>query len=158
MTDTAHPLTDHYYLPVDYSLTLPQMIAAGHYDWTNPGITATRFPITGTGTVAVEAKLYHFGRQLSSKDAVKAITTADADHPWMPALIEHLLAFGAAHPDEQRRYTIVALGSVAEVLGHRGVPCLGRDGAERGLYLGWWDYDWRGRYRFLAVRTRSSGA
>ena len=102
----------------------------------------------------VEARLFRFDRDITSEDAVAAIKTADADHPWEFAAIEHLLSFGATHPDEQRRYPIVALGSTAEVDCRRYVPFLYRASGKRDLGLGWWD----GGYRFLAVRNRSAGA
>src|ERR1700677_339132 len=59
MNDTAQTLTDQFRLTVDYGQSLPEMIAAGHYDWTNDNITVNRFPITGAGTVSVEARLFH---------------------------------------------------------------------------------------------------
>jgi len=40
--------------------------------------------------------------------------------------------------------------------GDRHVPCLSRGASGRGLDLGWWDDDWVGDYRFLAVRNLSS--
>lgn len=143
---------------VDYAKTLPDMIAAGRFDWVNDDITPKRFPIKGTGIVEMETKVFHFNRYISSKDAVAAIKADDTQNPWEPAPIEALLAYAAKHPDEQRQYPIIGLGSVAEVRGHRNVPYLYRLGAERRLRLHWWDYDWSGNYRFLAVRKLSSAA
>lgn len=158
MNDVAQMLTDHFRLTVANGQSLEAMIAAGNYDWVNSDITAERFPITGGGTMQLEPKLFHFDRSISSNAAVETIKATDAENPWEPAKVEHLLSFGATHPDEQRRYPIVALGSVAEVHGGRYVPYLFRVGAERGLNLHWWHGDWRGDYRFLAVRNLSSGA
>lgn len=45
-----------------------------------------------------------------------------------------------------------ARGSVAKVNGNRNVPYLNRNDAKRNLNLNWWDNDWNGNYRFLAVR------
>jgi hypothetical protein len=45
-----------------------------------------------------------------------------------------------------------ARGSVAKVNGNRNVPYLNRNDAKRNLNLNWWDNDWNGSYRFLAVR------
>jgi hypothetical protein len=151
MNDTAQTLADQVLLTVDYGLNFKAMIAAGRFDWTTPDITAKRFPITGTDIMQAEAKLFHFDRYLSSEDAVAAIKAEDPENPWEPAKIEYLLSFGTSNPDEQRRYPIVALGSVARV---RGVPCLRGGGGERSLRLYWWDVG----YRFLAVRNRSSGS
>ena len=145
-------LPEQLMLSVDYSRSLEVMIAAGHYDWKNDDITAKRFPLKGDGTQQFEAKLFHFNRNVSSEQAVEAIK-ADG---WEPAQIEHLLAFGEKFPEEQRKYPIIALGSVARVGGDRHVPCLSRGGARRRLRLGWWDVDWYDDYRFLAVRKLSS--
>ena len=145
-------------LSVDYSCSLEKMIAAGQYDWTNSDITAKRFPVVGNGTVQFEAKLFHFDRNTASQDNVDAIKADDPANPWDPGKIEHLLSFGEKYSEEQRKYPIVALGSVAKVDGYRNVPYLNRNDRRRNLYLDWWDYDWDGHYRFLAVRKLSSAA
>jgi hypothetical protein len=143
-------------ITVDYGKSLQEMIASGHYDWANSDITPKRFPIAGSGTVPLEVKLFHFDRHISSEDAVAAITAQDPQHPWEPAKIEHLLAYGAKSSDEQRKYPIIALGSVAAVDGGRRVPCLRVRGRRRSLYLRWWGHGWDGDGRFLAVRNLSS--
>ncbi|MDP3735332.1 MAG: hypothetical protein Q8R39_02805 [bacterium] len=145
-------------LAVNYSQSLDQMIATGHYDWVNGDITVKRFPIVGEGTVEFEARLFHFNRSMSSENAVERTRNADTTNPWEPAKIEHVLSFGAKYPEEQRKYAIIGLGSVAEVGGGRGVPDLHRTDAERNLNLRWWGDGWDGRYRFLAVRKLSSAA
>ena len=158
MNDTAQTLADQIRLTVDYDQSLQQMIAARHYSWITPDIIAARIPMDGTGTVHVEAMLFHFDRFVSSEDAIKAINTEDPENPWEPAKIEHLLSFGVKHPDGQRTYPILGLGSVAEVAEDRRVPCL--DGTGTGCYLDlpWWDNVWSNNFRFLAVRNLSSGA
>jgi hypothetical protein len=134
---------------VDYTKTLQHMIAVGNYDWVN---------VEGTGIVQFEPKVFHFDRDISSEDAVAAIKADDPQNPWEPAKIEHLLAYGAAYPEEQRQYPIIGLTSVAKVRGHRRVPCLYGNDAERDLALSWWDGVWNGDYRFLGVRKQSSAA
>lgn len=133
---------------VDYGMTLEQMIAAGNYDWKNDDITAKRFPLSGTGKVAFEPKLFHFDRDISSENAIKEMEKDG----FRPAKIEELLAYGAILPEEQRKYPIVALGSVAKIGGIRHVACLGRNGSRRRLSLSWFGLDWDGDYRFLGVR------
>jgi Tfp pilus assembly protein PilZ len=142
-------------LVVDYAETLEQMIAAGRYDWVNSDITATRFPIVGSGVKKFEFKLDHPNRNISSKDEVRRVLKIDTAKPWMPAKIEHQLSFGKQFPEEQRKYPIVALGSVVKLSGHRRVPGLWGNDAGRGLDLFWWEGDWRGRCRFLLVREVS---
>lgn len=143
---------------IDYRKSLGAMIADGNYDWVNPDITAKRFPTIATYICPqFETKLFHINRYTSAEDAVTAIKNDDPQNPWEPAKIEHLLAFGAKYPEEQRQHTIIALGSVAEVVGSRFVPFLdGYDGAKRYLALDWWGGAWIGAFRFLAVRKLSS--
>jgi hypothetical protein len=131
---------------------LQAMIAAGKYDWVNPDITAKRFPVEGTGKKAFHTKLFHFGRYISSEDAVEAMKVEKLT----PATHVHGLAFGAAFPEEQRNHPIACLGSSAQVYGGgRRVVCLGRNGDER--YLNLWIGDWQGSWRFLAVREIAAG-
>ena len=147
-------LPEQLTLSVDYSRSLEVMIAASHYDWKNDDITAKRFPVVGKGVEQFEAKVFHFDRTMSSEAVVDAIKVDG----WEPSKIEHLLAFGEKYPEEQRKYPIIALGSVAEVRGFRSVPCLDRDDAERSLDLRWWDGGWDDSCRFLAVRKLPSAA
>jgi hypothetical protein len=127
------------------------MIAAGRYDWKNGDITAKRFPIEGKGTVEFEAVLIHFNRNISSENAKKQIEEAGYE----AAKTEHVLSFGANYPEEQRKFPIVALGSVAGVGGRRHVLFLGRGDSGRGLDFDWWFGDWGSDCRFLAVRKVS---
>jgi hypothetical protein len=139
---------------VNYGMSHDDMIIAGNYDWKNDDLTAKRFPIVGKRTVEFEDTLFHFDEDISSEEAVKRIQAADPQNPWEPAKIENLLAYGAKNPEEQRKYPIIALGSVAEVIGNRYVPCLGRGGSRRELNLDWWDGAWSSGFRFLAVRKK----
>lgn len=149
------PTTDIFRLTVDYGQTLEQMIAAGRYDWKNDDITAKRFPVEGKGIVEFEGRYFHFNRNISSENAVGGIELADTVNPWSPAKIEHVLSHGATFPEEQRKFPIVGLGSVAWVYGDRSVPGLYGVDSGRRLSLGWWSGDWRPICRFLAVRKVS---
>jgi len=149
-TLNSDTLTDRV-IAVDYGTSLPAMIAAGKYDWTNPDITAARFPVVGTGTKRYRTKLFDFGRRISSEDAVSAMKAEN----FTPADHAHGLAYGAAYPGEQRRNPIACLGSCAQVYGYRSVVCLSRGVAERLLNLHGWSGDWGGFWRFLAVQEVS---
>jgi hypothetical protein len=138
-------------IAVDHDMSLEDMIAAGKYDWVSDGITSERFPVEGSGTKKFQAKLFHFDRFISSEDAAAAMRKEN----FMPAGHVHGLAFGAAFPDEQRKYPIACLGSSGRVFGCRGVVCLYRSGDGRRLNLGGWGGDWYGTWRFLAVREVS---
>ena len=124
-------------LTVNYSQTLEQMITAGQYDWKNDDITAKRFLIKGDGIVEFEARYFHF---ISSEDAIKKIEAADTANPWSAAKMEHVLSHGKTFSEEQRKFPIVGLGSVARVSGGRRVPCLDGGVSERRLGPGWVGY------------------
>ncbi len=144
-----------FHLTVDYGKSLAEMIAPGHYDWTNGDITAKRFPVSGEGLIEFEARYFHFDRNISSEDAIKEIESEDTENPWIPAKIEHTLSHGATFPEEQRKFPIIGLGSVALVFGGRHVPYLSLGGAERRLRLIWFGGVWGPFCRFLAVRKVS---
>lgn len=133
---------------VGYDQTLDQMIAAGRYDWKNGDITAKNFPVVGNGNREFVPEVVHFDRNISSDDAEKELDKLG----FRAATDEELLAFGAIFPEVQRKFPIVALGSVALVGGFRRVVCLGGGGAGRYLSLRWRDDDWLALCRFLAVR------
>jgi hypothetical protein len=71
-----------------------------------------------------------------------------------PATMKELLSYGEKNPEEQRKYPIIGLGSVAELRGSRRVGCfLDEDPSLRSASLRSFDFDWHGRCRFLAVRN-----
>ncbi len=139
-------------LTVDYSQTLEQMIANGKYDWHNNSITEKNFPIPTElvgEKVVVSAKLFHFNREVSNKEAIAEMNKDG----YRPATLAELLALGEAQPDLQRQFPIIALGSVWRVGGgDRRVSSLSVDDGRRELYLSWFGADWNAYYRFLAVR------
>ena len=139
---------------VDYDRLIEVMIAAGHYGWVNDNI-AKCFQIRGSGIVHFEGRYFHPNRGISSEDAVTGIGELDTENPWMPAETEHMLAFGAKYPDEQRKHPIIGLGSVAVVVNNRRVLYLDGGASERFLSLVWWGRKWNAVYRFLAVRKVS---
>lgn len=133
-------------------LALTERISLGSYDWVNGDINEKRFPHDATTIGEWEWKLVHLNRDISSDDAKLAVEVDG----FTCAKVEHLLAFGEAFPEEQRKYPIVALGSVCEVHGARRVLALWRDDSKRSLDLHWWDGDWCSGYRFLVVRKKNS--
>ncbi len=145
-------------LTVDYDQNLEQMIATGNYGDDGKGnnwcrdINARRFPIVGKGKVEFEHKLLHFGCFIFSEDVMRRIFTSDVAIPWEPAKIEHITAYGAKYPEEQRKYPIVGLGSVGEVFGKRRVSRLSVVSNGRALGIDGWDDYWYAYYRFLVVR------
>lgn len=149
VSDIIQAVKNFFRVTVDYSQTLDEMIAAGSYNWKNSDINAKNFPVDGKGTSPVNIELVHFNRNIESDEALNELDKMG----YRPATLPELLAFGAKHPDKQREFPIVALGSVRRLLrGRRHVAYLdcGVDG--RGLGLGWLEGVWGARYRFAAVR------
>ena len=136
---------------IDFGQSLKAMIAAGNYDWKNDAITTNRFPVKGTGIKKFRNKPFHFNRYISSEDVVAAMKQAGFE----PATHVHGIAFGAAFPDEQRKYPIACLGSSAQADGNRGVVDLIGGGAERYLSLRGWVDGWGDFWRFLGVQVVS---
>ncbi|MBP9869778.1 hypothetical protein KBC59_04450 [Patescibacteria group bacterium] len=95
----------------------------------------------------------YMGRE-SSIDETDDKVLAEMDRlGFRPALYEELLGFAEKYPDEQRKYPIVALGSVALVhVRLRGVACLWGNGDDSYLDLCWSGCGWNDDDRFLAVR------
>lgn len=145
---------------VDYTQTLDEMIKAGKYTAKDRTITAENLPheISGKGTVNVEVVLLQFSRDISSAEVKKEITSRGLE----PVKIEHLLAFGAQHPEVQRKFEIAFLGACWIEMGRfRVVPCLSSNmglGADPARHIALLaeplDGVWPKDFRFAAVRTK----
>lgn len=137
-------------LSVNYAQVLAEAIRDGKFDWKNDNITSEHFMNADheTDEATLTIKLFHFGRDMLSGNAVKEMNKKG----FRPATLRELLAYAVKNPDEQRRFPILALGSIWEGLSGLSVPHLniGHDGRLLGLY--WWHSNWTKRCRFLAVR------
>ena len=134
---------------VNYARTVEEMVEAGRYGWNNSDISSRNFPVNRRELGNLKVHLLHFNRFISSDGAIKELDKMG----FRPAELPELLALGAQHPDEQRKYPIVALGSAwRSPDGGRGVPCLDGGGSGRDLSLGWFGREWGEGYRFAAVR------
>jgi hypothetical protein len=114
MTDTP----DSFRIVVDYGLTLDAMIMAGQYEFWSERITPQAFPITGEGKQGLTAQLIHFNRRISTRDVLKELDKMGL----RAGRIEELLAFGATFPEIQRKFFVIALGSVASPPGSTALP------------------------------------
>lgn len=142
-------LTKTFMVTVDYARGLPEMIKAGKYDYANDDITAEHFPIVGEGKQGLEILLVHFGKDMESNDVLSELGKLGL----RPATLPELLAFGETHPEIQREFPIIALGSVWQNRdGSRHVPYLGGWCGGRELFLIWFGDRWSGDCRFAAVR------
>ena len=136
-------------VPVNYNQNVQDMVKAGKYDWVNSDINGTNFPVIRRGEEMAEVHLIHFNRDITSEEALLELDKMG----FKPEELPGLLALGAQHPELQREYPIVALGSAwRRRNGRRGVPCLFRDGSGRNLGLLWFGGSWGAGWRFAAVR------
>ncbi len=74
---------------------------------------------------------------------------------YRPATLREILALGISHPDLQRQFHIVALGS--SILGPDGlpiVPFIGADEKRRCLNFASYARKWDSQWRFAAIRFR----
>jgi len=139
----------NYPITFNYSESIEDKVVAGKYDWSNEDITSEHLPTSRIGTAESSIKLFHFDQGISSEEVLKEMEKEG----YRPAEACELLSFGVKHPDVQREFPIIALGSVWQSPGgHRYVVYLHRDGAGRDASLHWLDLDWPGSCRFAAVR------
>lgn len=139
-------------LTVKPNLTLAKRITNGNYDWKNDSINESNFSHDPITIGEWEFRLIHPNKSISSEDAVIECEKPDEKGLWEAGKLEHLLAFGEAFPEEQKKFPIVALGSVCRLGGRRHVPGLWCGGGGRRLPLDIWNGDWNSDYRFLSVR------
>jgi len=138
-----------YPINVDYSKSLAEMIKAGKYDYYEHEINGKHFPRKFKGKSRLKAKLVQYDHCMSSKRIVADL----AKRGLRAATVHELVAFGERYPNEQRKGSIVALGSVWRDWNRdRCVAHLYGNEFGRRLELSYCDGDWRARYRFLAFR------
>ena len=147
----AVPAETEQFLTVEADISFEDRITRGNYGWDNSDLTEKKFPVTAEQVGDWEWKLFHFDRDISSEEAIRLMKEDGYD----AGAIGHILTFGEKYPEEQRKFPIIGLGSVAKVLLHRDVPGLWSDGGERVLDLFLFDGGWRRRFRFLGVRRPS---
>lgn len=116
--------------PVNYDESIETARKAGNYDWENGDITSKNFPTKRKGTANIVLHIEHFDRDISSEDVI-----AELDKKSLrPAETHELLALGAAQPELQREFSIIALGSVwQDHSSCRLATYLYRLGSKRGL-------------------------
>ena len=89
--------------------------------------------------------------QMGGRTSDNVITWAQANG-YRVAVREELVSLGQAHPNLQRQFLIVALGSSTLYDGRRCVAVLHRVGVGRYLDFDWFAHRWQARFRFLLVR------
>ena len=139
------------FMTVNSDLAFEDRIKRGNYGWRNSDLTEKKFPVTTDQVDEWEWKLFRFNRSISSEEVIRLMK----EDGYEAGQIGHILTLGEMNPEEQRKYPIIGLGSVAEVSLRRSVPALWHDDGRRELDLYWFDIDWDDYYRFLGVRRRA---
>lgn len=148
--DRRDPFTKRH-ITVSPKLTLAERVMAGKYDWRNNDIDESCFLHDSTVVGEWECDLYgHHAEHTVSSEDVKSFAEVDG---WEIAKAEHLLAFGSTYPDEQRKFFVIALGSVGVMRsGHRCVVVLHQEVGQRIVTYCPYNSNWGSRQRFLRVR------
>ena len=137
-----------YEVSVDYTKTLAEMISVGKYDWQRDEISE-KFKLEESGKQEVVLVLVHLNRIAETDTALESIELLLLE----PAKIEHLLAVGATHPEIQREFPVVALGSSFSIGGTScGFPYLDFRGGRRIISVLSNHEPFGCDLRFLAVR------
>lgn len=142
-------ITATFTITVDETVSVEDAVKAGKFDWNNNNITSANFPkLANEQKSDKEIILFHFNKTMSSEVVIAEMDKAG----YKPANILTLICLAVKEPDLQRKFPIVALGSVCRLVGDRLVPYLYERGSKRYLDLYFFGNDWLDHYRFLAVR------
>ncbi len=148
---------DAYVVPVDYGLSHQQQIEAGKFDWIagydgklirkNPTEHLYSVP---TGTIEQRVTLVHLNRHAKRLEIIAEMDKLNV----RPVLSPEFLALTKVHPDLQRKFPLVCLGSVwVDSDGRRDVLCAFGSSGRRNLDVSWGDIGgWDDGCRFPAVR------
>ncbi len=138
---------DRGIITVNPNLTFADRITRGEYDWTDFDLTEERFPVTEDQFGEWAWKLFHFNQIILSEKALLLIRGDGFE----PAQTGHILTFGEINPEEQRKYPIFGLSSIASFVNRSTVPGLLDGKGKRGLDLSWFNGRWDSHCRFLGV-------
>lgn len=141
-----------FHFLVDYGRSVEDGVKAGRYNLVRDGITSCNFPTRRSGTVNVVMELTPLNVHASIEDAQREF----GERHTRPAELPELLVLGEKHPEIQRQFSIVALGSVLrDRPGSCLVPCLEHVGLLRTLGLSWILIGPDNSRLFAAIREQS---
>ena len=140
---------------VDYNQSIEEAVKS--YDSVTPQIISERFipPLVRRGKSGIVVELVRFEEPLSTEEMIHEFKRMG----YRPANIYELLALGEQFPEVQKKFTIVAFGSLWQFEGGDHyiyyAPFLYGTNLIRGLRLGRVDANnfWLGFCRFAVVRN-----
>lgn len=141
---------DRYVIKIVPDQDFNTLIAAGKYDvvygdYVNP----QNFPLkidTVEKTVFIE--MFEIKKPTNGADIIKIMDS----YGCRPADFKELLFFAAAYPNEQKKYSIVALGSSYLYKGFSYVPMLTTEEGKRIICTEWFVKEFDKTFVFLAVK------
>ena len=120
--------------------SLEDKLLAGVYDQTNSVLIDGAIPVNGQGFGRVKVYAIVFERRMTSEDVEVELRVMGKK----PAMLDHLLAFGAKLTEFQRYFPVLALGSKLDK-GMVFIPLLCELAGKRVLtlhsYMNAWDPD-----------------
>ncbi len=141
---------DRHVIKIIPGQDFPTLIAAGKYDVVyDKEINPQNFPLevdTIEKTVFIE--IFEVKKSTKGADIIKIMDSYDC----RPANFKELLLFAAAYPDEQREYSIVALGASYLYKGFSYVPMLTTEDGKRIICTEWFVKEFDKTFVFLAVK------
>ncbi len=138
-----------YPVPVNYAMTVEQLVVLGGYDWVNDAIASAHFPLDWRGIESVNIDIMPIDRMMSSMAVVQKMSDSGLRRP----NIKEGLSLGVFYPDLQREGPIAILCEPwHSPYGDLRVPYLSSHGSDRRLFLSWFGGVWSPDWRFAAVR------
>ena len=131
---------------IDYGRPLEEAISSAGLDYINATINEENFPSGQTGKTSANVRFARFDSLMTTQDVLTVISEADMK----PVDITTLVAISEQHPELQRQFPIVGLGSVWSSNIDR-VPVLWGGPNGRSLFLLWTEYYWVPSFRFAAT-------
>ncbi len=130
--------------------TTEELVKAGNYNYANPNVNSTNFPVRPTKRGAREFVLLEFDHDPESEEVLAEAAKQNLDRP----VYEDALYFGVEHPEVQRRQPVVFLHEPwRNPDGHLRVLSLWGDAGRRELdLLFYFARRWDRSCRFAFVR------
>lgn len=138
-------------LPIDENKSLQDLINEGKYNLIGNDIELMK--LEKTEKKVVELKIFDL-KQLKPKDSSSEMICLSMEkNGFRASNFLELLHLGYLYPDIQRKFPIVALGSVwVASRGRIGVPYLAIRDYQRLLSINFFNYSWRPQYKFLGTK------
>ena len=140
-------------ITVDYGCSLMVMIDRVPLDCEQhefEGVFASC--VTGVGIKRSEACLVSLCKCVRAGSVLEEISGYYVNNLWVPAGVEHILAYEAQYHDVNRKHSIIGLGSVGKMFEQEFVPVLGRNDDGFELYMEQICKEWELGSKFMMVR------